>query len=434
MLLTIATGALLALRRLELAAIVGIVGATIALGAAIIGPLGAPRLEVAEGAAFDWRLAGGAVLFALFAFAALWFLTGLNRAISCARRRSVRGIIALAALGVAGAIGVFAARNLAAETLWNDLIFVSGATILLVSVLFAVLNHVAGTAFLRPVMADGARYLSRDPENIAARNDIRNEGLKLLSKLHEPGAGYDRIVIVAHSLGAIVGFELLSDFWARHCTGGDCATAELKNVGAAGQVLRERLLEDETIGLAEVEDFQTLQRKYQQSICEGDEGPRWLVSDFVTVGAPLSLGDLLMAPSRAAFAQRVDELEIAACPPMFDGSVGEVRKDSLERADAADKSVRHIADAEAPHHAAMFAATRWTNLYFKTGAFIIAGDAIGGACAPLFGPGVLDVPLDRASTGRVFAHNEYWRSDLTTKQLWTHMPNHLAKLAGALDL
>jgi hypothetical protein len=38
------------------------------------------------------------------------------------------------------------------------------------------------------------------------------------------------------------------------------------------------------------------------------------------------------------------------------------------------------------HHAAPFAVTRWTNLYFKSGVGGLAGDIVAGPVAPLFGP------------------------------------------------
>ena len=51
------------------------------------------------------------------------------------------------------------------------------------------------------------------PRNIAMRHNIRERGLKLLRDLHDSGQ-YERIVMVAHSLGSIVAYDLVSLFWA----------------------------------------------------------------------------------------------------------------------------------------------------------------------------------------------------------------------------
>lgn len=56
-----------------------------------------------------------------------------------------------------------------------------------------------GSTFILGYVADAARYLNPDPDNIEARNKIRSEGIKLLKTLHA-SAKYRRIIIVGHSL------------------------------------------------------------------------------------------------------------------------------------------------------------------------------------------------------------------------------------------
>ena len=60
------------------------------------------------------------------------------------------------------------------------------------------------------------------------------------------------------------------------------------------------------------------------------------------------------------------------------------------------------------HHAALFAATRWTNLYFPA-SWLLRGDFVGGPVAPLFGHGVRDVPVRTAARRGWLAHTRYWR-------------------------
>jgi hypothetical protein len=67
------------------------------------------------------------------------------------------------------------------------------------------------------------------------------------------------------------------------------------------------------------------------------------------------------------------------------------------------------------HHAAPFAVTRWTNLYFKTNWNGLKGDLIGGPLATLFGSWVKDVPL--SPIGGRFNHTSYWFKDSNSKHL-----------------
>jgi len=63
-------------------------------------------------------------------------------------------------------------------------------------------------------LGDAARYLSPLPANIAVRHKIRAEGLALLKQLHESGR-YDRIVLVGHSLGSVIGYDILTIYWSQ---------------------------------------------------------------------------------------------------------------------------------------------------------------------------------------------------------------------------
>ena len=58
-------------------------------------------------------------------------------------------------------------------------------------------------------VGDAARYLSSSPSNIKMRQEIRSEGVQLLRKLHEQG--YGRIVVVGHSLGSVIAYDILKN-------------------------------------------------------------------------------------------------------------------------------------------------------------------------------------------------------------------------------
>jgi hypothetical protein len=62
------------------------------------------------------------------------------------------------------------------------------------------------------------------------------------------------------------------------------------------------------------------------------------------------------------------------------------------------------------HHAAPFAVTRWTNLYFPVKGYLL-GDWFGGPLQPLFGRGVWDREVLGNKPGRLapaMAHGKYF--------------------------
>ena len=55
-----------------------------------------------------------------------------------------------------------------------------------------------------------AQRAKREPlENVAARQTIREAGVDLLTKLHGSG-NYDRIIVIGHSLGSVIGYDVLN--------------------------------------------------------------------------------------------------------------------------------------------------------------------------------------------------------------------------------
>jgi hypothetical protein len=64
---------------------------------------------------------------------------------------------------------------------------------------------------IRGIIGDAARYLHVAPANVQCRHAIRQAGIKVLDTLHE--RGYDRIIIVGHSLGSVIGYDILTHAW-----------------------------------------------------------------------------------------------------------------------------------------------------------------------------------------------------------------------------
>src|SRR4029077_19376762 len=68
--------------------------------------------------------------------------------------------------------------------------------------------------FLQPYLGDAARYFRASPGNVLVRREIRRQAVEMLDTLHKWGT-YDRIVVVAHSLGTVVGYDMLRAYFSR---------------------------------------------------------------------------------------------------------------------------------------------------------------------------------------------------------------------------
>ena len=239
-------------------------------------------------------------------------------------------------------------------------------------------------------IGDAARYLNPEPENISIRHDIRQEGINLLKKLHESKL-YDRIVVVGHSLGSVIGYDILKYCWA------ELSAADRTPALDARPILRE--LEETGAGLhsrpplATVEEFRKKQNAFW--VQERRAGKPWLVTDFITAGSPLAHAELLLASGRTDLESRKTERELPTCPP-----VGQ-REGGLERysyvASSGDPEARLL------NHAALFGPTRWTNLYFP-------GDLVAGPLRPVLGDGIRDICVTRPGfvSSMPWSHVRYW--------------------------
>lgn len=252
-------------------------------------------------------------------------------------------------------------------------------------------------AWLRPVAGDAARYLSPSPGNVAARQTIRESGIDLLAKIQATGE-YDRIIVASHSLGTVIGYDVLNYAWGRL---DPSALAAAHPEGSQTMELLAALeraadeLEKEP-GPESLSSYRDLQRSYFRSLSTArntDGSPLWLVSDFVTMGSPLSSADVLLARDQKTLDRKIASRELPASPPQS------------ERASAMRFSYPPNATARVPHHGAAFGPTVWTNIYYPhfLGVF---GDFVSGPVAPLLGPAVRDIRVPIGSPA--FRHLSYW--------------------------
>lgn len=227
-------------------------------------------------------------------------------------------------------------------------------------------------------IGDAARYLSALPENVETRKNIRNAVLALLSKLHdEQPRRYDRIVVVGHSLGSVIAYDALTQFWQMRHTrtpAGAQAPNGQPALDALGRAGRALLDIDRTTPPPEAARRLGVWRRAQRALWseQGALGIDWRITDLVTLGSPLSHGEFLLADDPRDWARRKAQRELPTSPPQ-----------PQDRRDQGRLVVHypdpHGGSLQLLHHAALFACTRWTNLYF-------AADWIGG---PVGGPGRL---------------------------------------------
>ena len=259
----------------------------------------------------------------------------------------------------------------------------------------AAIGGVFSALWLRPVAGDAARYLSPSPGNVAARQMIREAGIDLLAKIQNTGE-YDRIIVAGHSLGSVIGYDILHYAWGRlerdaliaaHCDNPTCQTALTQLERAAGK-LDKNPDSGEALSI-----YRDAQRDYRTQLARTDESPPvWLVSDFVTMGSPLSNADVLIAKNRKDLDARIALRDQPACPPQSERG----------------SRVRFTYESggeRIPHHGAVFAPTVWTNVYHPNVLGLI-GDFISGPVAPMLGPGIRDIRVPIGAPA--FRHLSYW--------------------------
>lgn len=265
---------------------------------------------------------------------------------------------------------------------WSERAMVWAASALLLPALqFFVLRYVG----------DAARYLSPTPGNIAVRRQIRADGIRLLRQLHKCG-NYDRIIVVGHSLGSVIAYDVLTHLWQEmNARIGRPANPDQKALKELEKLGPELHVDASPEAVKSFQDAQWALWRSQRKL-----GNPWLISDLITLGSPLVHAEMLLAKGEAELLQRQKERELPTCPPQVDG-----KKYSYLVHYKVDNGRR---SAHVLHHAAMFACTRWTNLYYP-------GDFVGGPLAPVLGPGIADIEVSGGGwiAYTPLSHTRYWR-------------------------
>lgn len=280
-------------------------------------------------------------------------------------------------------------------------------------------------AWITSSFVDVVRYLDTTPRSYAVRRDIRKGIIDLLDGLTTSDR-YDRIVIVAHSLGSYIAYDAISYLWGKYNTLYAKPPTDTKRPGqspaglkaleqAAAELNAHRGKPGET---AMREEF----RKAQRDLWLGmrhDSNP-WLITDLITLGSPMYFADRLYTRNNAEFAERVKRWELPTCPPQAEGALyNDINETGLWF------SWKHKSGRRMLYHGAPFAVVRWTNMWFPA-VDGFRGDWFGGPLAPLYGAGILDIKLEGnrpQSLAPALAHARYFRfgDDTSPASVTTHL-------------
>ncbi|ADV09502.1 hypothetical protein LB559_22775 [Mesorhizobium sp. BR1-1-3] len=285
-----------------------------------------------------------------------------------------------------------------------------------------------------PYFGDVAAYVRAEAATVEKRALIRDRGLKLLKRLMMDDT-YDRIVLVSHSLGSMIAYDLLQILWSDFRPRKLEAIRDKAKLKAIHAIDKATLVADGSAWPGSLDDLAGFRRDqwelYRQLRTRDDNHRPWKISDFVTLGSPLTHSEFLVTHNLAEFRRGIAERLFSACPPIAEGAAaGGTVLYQEGRNRSSGKPQRAV------HHGAVFAATRWTNI-FDRGNGWLTGDPISGPMAENFGPGIENIQVElRGSLGRVFTHTLYWSLAATGIEVAAgdQPRSHLAVLRDAVDL
>lgn len=245
------------------------------------------------------------------------------------------------------------------------------------------------TTFLNTV-GDAGRYFTPSPSNISERTNIRSQGISFLKKIHEKVGDekYDRVIIVAHSLGSVIAYDLLRLLWTEYYK----THSSPLNINQSAINEIEDYIENNSE--FDIKQFQKLQ--YKCWLQQKKIGNKWLVSDLITIGSPLSSADYLIV-NNVSLSDLKLQREFPTSPPTADEADNKIHYNSKPYSINTEKRTVKIL-----HHSALFATTRWTNIFFSS-------DFIGGPIKELFGKAINDIEVKRKSLWFYpGGHTSYW--------------------------
>ena len=339
------------------------------------------------------------------------------------------GIIALAATSVGA--WWFGVNHIADNYSGGKQSFLLAFATVIEGIVLFLLNF--AKSFFTKYFGDVARYVRAEPANILIRQSVRKGGIDLIERIHASG-DYDRVVLVGHSLGSIVAYDILNHLWARHnkfkySRGTRQYTTPLSKHALSLLKTLQKL--SKKCGKQEFEqtEYRGLQSELFDELRKNDKANNWLISDFITLGSPLTYADILLFDNEEHFNKRKLDREYPTSPPMPE-------QDNWYYKEGTRNYL---------HHGAVFSAVKWTNIYMPHKSFI-KGDLISGNVSlnfsynninieslkvtapqnPNYTP-IKEIELDYKEVKDGFTHTEYWKSSEIGDE-------HLKVLRKTLDL
>lgn len=279
------------------------------------------------------------------------------------RMRPVRWYLRLGILAilVAISIGVY----LYYDKLFLNLFYYDSAIQLLIIGL-PFLFIIAVKYLLRKLVfsfGDVIRYTVPHPKNINNRQKISESAVNFLLGINS--LDYDRIVVIGHSLGSIVAYEMLINAF---------------NIFNSNSENHVSLSDEDVRKINDCKNANEVRNKM-------GEPSKWKVTDFVTCGSPLCHAEMLLVKDHEMFIDKIEKGEYPQCPPH--------NKENIFY----EKNNKYYIK-----HSSVFAFINWNNLYFNN-------DLIGGKLRKIFGEGIVDHKLKPKTSGIFTSHSNYWNRE-----------------------
>lgn len=366
--------------------------------------------------------------------------------------RTVRIALVLLLVAAVAAADALASNDIGWDKGWKGFLVPALPIVAFLSSFLLALPRAFVVGLLSNVVADASRWFSPGPKDLENRDKVRRQAVGLLKDLHDArgknGPRYGRIVVVAHSQGAVVTYDAIRLAFDQlrdppqpaQSTAADPPVAPAATPSTSRDLAQpsawqfctdvpgEPPFTDQQgqpllklIGGAAYHEVQTTLHAEQRSL-----GVEWRVTDFITVGSPLTHARDLIPSKKVDLERRMAENEFPTCPPRGEQQNSEARNARKGKPiplaagrDGTGRLAIYRAEGEGPliaHEASPFATTRWTNLYFPM-KWWLGGDPVGGPVEGVFGRGIVDIEVEISaprSTRRrvmavpVMAHTWYW--------------------------
>ena len=289
--------------------------------------------------------------------------------------------------------------------------------LLLIPVVYSYLKQFLVIPLMVEYLGDAARYLRPFPSNIAHRQSIRIQGVQLLENLHKKGI-YDRIIVVGHSLGSVIAYDIVTYAWPKMCKKHKNPASRRKFAETTQSEPRlngpfhclRHVEREASRKLIDIREAQFLQHEAWKEMRINTQP--WLVTDLITIGSPLTYAEFLLTENPRSLQKLKNNRSLPICPPRL-----EQKKISRSKRNNIFKFPRHRFSYELSYisklegakqtftyydFAALFAVVRWTNIYIPSKRFGLLGDIIGGPLGTNktqgtkgpFGYWILDIKLN----------------------------------------